>query len=235
MGYIDKSGRFTIAPQYDWADSFSAGLAVVRTEGLTGFIDKSGRVVIDIKYELAEPFSDGLAAVRLDNKWGYINESGRTVVPFQFGESRGFVDGVAPVNNWNNRINKQGEIVWSHPPISQETNSAARLCEPKIKPPDPTPEEIAARRRLIHKLMLKGEYEHDGAGELLYIGDITSVPALLRVLKDNPPSVLLNGRKSYICTYAHASAALQKITGHKTESYEEWVTWWKQYRKSHRK
>lgn len=67
--------------------------------------------------------------------------------------------------------------------------------------------------------MLKGEYQHDGAGELTYIGDITSVPASLRVLKDNPPTVYADGRKSYICTYAQASAALVKITGYTRESY----------------
>ncbi|HXM36114.1 MAG TPA: hypothetical protein VN920_13060 [Pyrinomonadaceae bacterium] len=161
--------------------------------------------------------------------WG-IDVSSTSILP-----PGASVLGVAPVNNWDNRINRQGEIIWSHPPISQEINSAARICEPKIKPPDPPPEEIATRRRQIHKLMLKGEYEHDGAGELLYIGDITSVPALLRVLKDNPPTVLADGSKSYICTYAHASAALRKITGYNAGSYEEWVAWWEEYRKSHPK
>lgn len=234
-GYIDRRGKFVIDPKYDWAGSFSKNLAVVRTNGFNGFIDKTDRVVIDIKYERAEQFSEGLAAVRLDNKWGYIDENGSTVIPFKFGESKGFVDGVAPVNNWDNRINKKGEIIWTRPPLSNQTNSASRICEPKIKPPEPTPEEIAARRNQIHKLMLEGKYQHDGAAELIYIGDITSVPALLRVLKDNPPSISGDGSKSYICTYAHAVAALMKITGYKAESYEDWDAWWDQYQKTHSK
>jgi hypothetical protein len=103
------------------------------------------------------------------------------------------------------------------------------------KPVEPSPAEIARRREEIHRMMLKGEYQHDGAGELLYIGNMSSVPALLRVLKDNPPITMPDGRKSYICTYAHAAAALGKITGHKATSYEEWVAWWEQYQKSNPK
>jgi hypothetical protein len=79
--------------------------------------------------------------------------------------------------------------------------------------------------------MLNGEYQHDGSLELLEIGDITSVPALLRVLKDNPPTIMPDGRLSGICTIAHAYAALVKITGTKHKTYEEWSQWWEQYQK----
>ena len=82
--------------------------------------------------------------------------------------------------------------------------------------------------------MLNGEYLHDGAGELLYIGDISSVPALLRVLKDNPPIKTYDGKIGFMCTTAHALQALRKITNHDAgTTYQEWGAWWGLYQKEH--
>ena len=92
--------------------------------------------------------------------------------------------------------------------------------------------EVAARREAIHKMMLNGEYQHDGSSELVYIGDISSVPALLQVLRDNPPTRMPDGGLFGICTSAHAYEALVKITGNKeSKTYEEWSAWWEQYQK----
>ena len=94
--------------------------------------------------------------------------------------------------------------------------------------------EVAARREALHKMMLNGEYQHDGSSELVYIGDISSVPALLQVLKDNPSTRMPDGRLFGICTAAHAYEALVKITGNKeSKTYEEWSAWWEQYQKEH--
>ena len=41
--------------------------------------------------------------------------------------------------------------------------------------------EVAAKREHIHQMMLYGKYQHDGSLELSEIGDMSSVPALLRV------------------------------------------------------
>jgi hypothetical protein len=97
-------------------------------------------------------------------------------------------------------------------------------------------------RRQIEASLLRGEDQHDGSIKLIEIGTIESVPALLKVLEDHPP---FNGnpgknvddlnknsatnsepKKSYICTYAHAVAALRKITGQNYTEYEDWRNWW---------
>jgi hypothetical protein len=94
--------------------------------------------------------------------------------------------------------------------------------------PPPLSEKDIKRREQVHKMMLAGQYAHDGAGELLYIGDMTSMPALLRALKDNPP----HADGTMICTTGHIIAALRKITGHNAgKTYEEWNAWWEQYQK----
>lgn len=108
------------------------------------------------------------------------------------------------------------------------------------------------RRKNIENLMLQGKYQHDGSGELFYIGTMQSVPALLKVLEDNPPTIIpiLKGisadtkpeenmdsneaqnsapKKSYICTYAHSKAALRKITGQNFAELHDWKNWWQEY------
>ncbi len=112
------------------------------------------------------------------------------------------------------------------PPLSSRGAPAAQ--QPPASTPTPLNEKDIKRREQVHKMMLAGRYAHDGAGELLYIGDMTSVPALLRALKDNPPYA--NGMM--ICTTGHILAALRKITGHNAgKTYEEWNAWWEQYQK----
>ncbi len=122
---------------------------------------------------------------------------------------------------------KQENIVAASPeknaPLTQSTVEPSQTPEP---PPSPLTEKDLKRRAEVHKLMLKGEYLHDGAIELADIGDINSVPALLVVLKKNPP--MPNG--GMICTAAHALQALRKITGANPGiKYEDWSAWWEKY------
>src|SRR5450755_4187685 len=65
-GYIGKSGKLVIAPQFDLAFDFSEGLAIVSIGDRFGFIDRSGRIVISPKYSDARNFSEGLAPVMAD-------------------------------------------------------------------------------------------------------------------------------------------------------------------------
>jgi len=48
-GYIDKTGKFAVNPQFDWALGFSDGLAAVRIGDVAttkwGYINKTGRFV----------------------------------------------------------------------------------------------------------------------------------------------------------------------------------------------
>ena len=115
---------------------------------------------------------------------------------------------------------------------SQQSRQRKSRTQRKRQPVQPSPADIAKRREEIHKLMLDGEYQHDGSSELLYIGDITSVPALLQLLKDNPIRKMGDGRYLGTCTVAHAIAALRKITNVDAgATYEEWNTWWEEYQK----
>jgi hypothetical protein len=45
FGYIDKTGKFAINPQFDRAGDFEQGLAPVWVGGRQGYIDKNGKYV----------------------------------------------------------------------------------------------------------------------------------------------------------------------------------------------
>jgi len=97
MGFIDRSGRFAIEPEFDRAEAFSDGLAAVRVSGQWGFIDRTGRFVIEPQFRSVTRFSDGYATIRVDGKAGYINATGQIVIPPRFDEAAAFSEGLAAV------------------------------------------------------------------------------------------------------------------------------------------
>jgi hypothetical protein len=102
-GYIDKTGKVVIPCKWEYADSFSEGLASVQNDnGKRGFIDKTGTVVIPCKWEDAEYFSEGLARVKDDNgKWGFIDKTGKVVIPCKWKDVNFFSEGLARVKDDN--------------------------------------------------------------------------------------------------------------------------------------
>jgi WG containing repeat len=78
-GYIDRSGKMVIPPQFKEAGSFSEGLAIIRLNDKEwGYIDTSGKLVINgEEFGLAREFSEGLAAVT-----GKNDKYGLTIIAF---------------------------------------------------------------------------------------------------------------------------------------------------------
>jgi hypothetical protein len=131
-GFMDKSFKFVIKPQFDWAEAFSEGRAVVRIGRKWGFIDKAGKVIIQAKYDLVWQFSDGLARVRYDTpkgtmmtmegeqtayryQYGFVDHDGNEVILPQFGEATYFSEGFAlaspPNSDLLGIIDKNGSFV----------------------------------------------------------------------------------------------------------------------------
>lgn len=100
VGYIDRTGKLVINPQYDSLSEFSEGLALVcvgqcdqehwqgyryikgglETEPLEqtfkyGYIDETGKMVINPMFESAEAFSEGLAGVCVGHACYYSRPS----------------------------------------------------------------------------------------------------------------------------------------------------------------
>ena len=94
-GFIDKSGKFIIAPEFDnptlnsWEDGggFHEGLAAMGEKPENnvlahnfGYIDTTGRYIIKPIYEKAHRFMHGVAIVRLNEKYGCIDKNGNIIV-----------------------------------------------------------------------------------------------------------------------------------------------------------
>jgi len=79
-GYIDRTGRVVIKPQFDETYGFSEGLGRVVVNGKWGFIDREGRMVIEPQFTRAYWFSEGFASVGLDSGARvYVDHTGKAV------------------------------------------------------------------------------------------------------------------------------------------------------------
>ena len=78
-GFIDKTGKVVIPPQFDIVLCFSEGLAPIGMGGKWGFIDQTGKIVIPPQFDAVRWFSEGLAAIEMGGKWGFIDKKGRTI------------------------------------------------------------------------------------------------------------------------------------------------------------
>ncbi|HEY6968885.1 MAG TPA: WG repeat-containing protein, partial [Candidatus Angelobacter sp.] len=115
-GFIDRTGKRAVQPQFDGSKGFREGRGLICVgscgalagkpgEAKYGYIDESGKIVINPQYDAADPFVEGLAAVcsgdcsysSEQKKWGFINKDGVMVIPPQFGRVVQFHGGVAAV------------------------------------------------------------------------------------------------------------------------------------------
>jgi hypothetical protein len=124
VGFINRTGKIVIEPQFNGANDFSEGLAIV---GLfdtdkRGFIDKTGKIVIPAKFEDAWDFSEGLSRVSLGKcgspnsgkqKIGFIDKTGKFVIKPKCGDFYSFNEGLALTfeNGKYGFIGKTGKIV----------------------------------------------------------------------------------------------------------------------------
>lgn len=66
-GFVDRTGKIVIEPQYDSARSFSHGMAAISINGEWGFIDTDNNIAIDCQFAGADYFNqDGSCLVRTD-------------------------------------------------------------------------------------------------------------------------------------------------------------------------
>jgi hypothetical protein len=105
-GFIDRTGKVVIAPQFSRVWEFSEDMAVVEKgygqEKAFGYVDKTGKSAVEPTFAGTWGFSEGLAAVRVGNgtgeRWGFIDKTGKFVIQPRFDSlGGGFVEGLALV------------------------------------------------------------------------------------------------------------------------------------------
>src|ERR1700674_2216363 len=112
FGFIDRTGKVVIPLQFDSANDFHEGLALVTANRKTMFIDTAGETVITPQFDIVNNFSEGLAPVNIGQKripnlglisdpgkWGYIDKTGKLVIPLKFTHAEDFSEGLAAVRD----------------------------------------------------------------------------------------------------------------------------------------
>lgn len=131
-GFMDKTGKFAIQPQFNNASSFSEGLARVSViknhREYLGFINTKGDYVIEPMFDIdfdflccANDFSEGLASLidepptmEKDSSFMFINKTGEIVLRTEFFRAESFHEGLAVVwdagSEKNGYIDKSGDL-----------------------------------------------------------------------------------------------------------------------------
>ncbi len=94
-GYIDKTGKIVIPPQFDDAFSFSHGMAIVNVKGRKGLIDITGRTLLEPKYREIWIEEDGLISVQDQRlNWSLLRSDTTPIFNDVFGNRLVYSEGI---------------------------------------------------------------------------------------------------------------------------------------------
>ncbi len=115
IGFIDKTGKWIIEPQFDIALDFDkeSGMAQVSKEGNWSYVDTTGKIINFHITEKLVSFSEGMARGVQYGKTGFFDNKGTWVVKPGFEGARDFKNGYAAVKldgKWG-FIDKKGNWV----------------------------------------------------------------------------------------------------------------------------
>ncbi len=110
-GYIDRTGRIVVEPQFDIAYYFSEGLGLIATASKRdvdgqvvkipqkwGVINALGKVVVQPQFRSTGcVFSEGLLCHGTEQGVGFINRTGKLVIESGFSQAKDFSEGLAAV------------------------------------------------------------------------------------------------------------------------------------------
>lgn len=84
VGFADANGNEVIKCQYESAQQFSHGVAIVTKSNKQGIIDATGKVVLPIKYSQILNWSDNLYLIKDGKKQGLADKQGKIVLPANY-------------------------------------------------------------------------------------------------------------------------------------------------------
>ncbi|EMO68821.1 hypothetical protein LEP1GSC132_1091 [Leptospira kirschneri str. 200803703] len=124
LGYIDAGGQWIIESEYDRADDFQEGVAVVEKEGKKFLINEKNEMILEIPDNVnLSSFNDGLAVVYREVKprrfqYGYMNRFGEFVVPLEYEKAEPFREGRGVVQSSETKkwgaVDSSGKLVIPH-------------------------------------------------------------------------------------------------------------------------
>lgn len=95
-GYIDRTGKQVVEPQFEKCGDFSNGMAAVRKDDKWGYIDATGAWAIQPTFDRVKEFNSDRALVQKpDDSWGYIDKTGQDITTPVPDKYYNYNDGVA--------------------------------------------------------------------------------------------------------------------------------------------
>lgn len=82
-GYVDKKGQIIIGCQFDNAEPFKDGKAIVQKGDMYGVIDKEGKFIINPQFKKMI-YDNGGYVVSIGDKYGWCNNKGKLIINPQF-------------------------------------------------------------------------------------------------------------------------------------------------------
>lgn len=99
-GFIDKKGKEVIPCKYDYAGSFSEGIAIVQKDLKKGAINKKGKIIIPLEYYDISKCEDGVMVAEKDMAaYGAFNAKGENIIPFEYKFLGSVFDGMILAKN----------------------------------------------------------------------------------------------------------------------------------------
>lgn len=84
IGYVDQDGNEVIKCQYESAQPFNDGIAIVTKGGKSGIIDTKGTVLLPLKYTQIFPWNKNLYLIKSGKLMGLANHEGKVVLPAKY-------------------------------------------------------------------------------------------------------------------------------------------------------
>ena len=125
-GYIDKTGKWAIPPQYNRVMGFSESIAHVLVDkgrdkrSVSAYIDKNGETILELtqkgRFHDSKNCKEGLIPIPLKNGYGYFDKNGKLIIKDQYYSAVSFIDGLGRVQQEKHGpysyIDKRGKQKW---------------------------------------------------------------------------------------------------------------------------
>lgn len=86
IGFVDASGNEVIKCEYESAQPFVDGLAIVTRSGKSGLIDKTGQVVVPLKYTQISTWGNGLYLLNAGKQVGLADHNGTILLKASYSQ-----------------------------------------------------------------------------------------------------------------------------------------------------
>lgn len=134
VGFADKNGNVVIKCQYESAQPFSEGVAIVTKSGKSGIIDATGKVILPLKYSQITSWTKDLYLIKDGKKMGLANHQGNIVLQANYSYiSKPNIFNKALIAQGGKSLQNEGKTYMANAKYGIIDNHGSILVTPKYK------------------------------------------------------------------------------------------------------